>query len=82
MQCHRRRVGQLEPMLGIQLENAMLGRWVAAISFEHRIYGRKPLAVLGGHSEWVYDVTWSPDGGTLASGAGAQDGTVRYWQPA
>ena len=42
----------------------------------------KPLAVLGGHSDWVHDVTWSPDGGTLASGAGAQDGTVRYWQPA
>jgi WD40 repeat protein len=41
----------------------------------------RPLAVLGGHADWVHDVTWSPDGGTLASCAGAQDGTVRFWQP-
>ncbi len=45
MKSHRRRVGQLEPMLGIQLQNAMLGRWVAAIGFEHRIYGSKLLSV-------------------------------------
>jgi len=39
------------------------------------------IAMLGGHSDWVHGVTWAPDGRTLASCGGAQDGTIRVWQP-
>jgi WD40 repeat protein len=40
------------------------------------------VAVLGGHSDWVHGVAWSSDGQVLASCAGAQDGTLRFWRPA
>ena len=35
------------------------------------------VALLTGHTDWVWSVAFSPDGGTLASGSG--DGTVRLW---
>ncbi|HEX3147337.1 MAG TPA: hypothetical protein VHR66_04595 [Gemmataceae bacterium] len=37
----------------------------------------KELAVLKGHSRWVYTVAFSPDGKTLASGQ--QDGVILLW---
>jgi WD40 repeat protein len=39
----------------------------------------KLIVTLAGHSDWVHDVAWSPDGQTLASCGGAQDGTVKLW---
>jgi WD40 repeat protein/predicted Ser/Thr protein kinase len=38
---------------------------------------RRPLAVLSGHTDWVYGMAFSPDGTRLA--AGARDGTIRLW---
>ena len=32
-----------------------------------------------GHTSWVTSIAFSPDGGTLASGAGWQDNTIRLW---
>ena len=37
---------------------------------------------LGGHTRWVNSVAFSPDGTTLASGAGRPDNTVRLWDVA
>ena len=38
---------------------------------------REELAQLRGHSAYVFDVAWSPDGETLVSASG--DGTLRLW---
>ena len=35
-----------------------------------------------GHTSWVTSIAYSPDGGTLASGAGWQDNTIRLWDVA
>jgi WD40 repeat protein/predicted Ser/Thr protein kinase len=35
------------------------------------------IAVLSGHTDWVYGMTFSPDGTRLA--AGGRDGTIRLW---
>ena len=32
-----------------------------------------------GHTSWVTSIAYSPDGGTLASGGGWEDNTIRLW---
>ena len=41
---------------------------------------REEIAILEGHSELVWSVAFSPDGGILASGS--DDGTIRFWDVA
>jgi WD40 repeat protein len=43
--------------------------------------GGQPLHALEGHTSWVWDVAFTPDGRTLATGS-ADDGTVRLWDTA
>ncbi len=38
-----------------------------------------PLLTLSGHKDKVASLAFSPDGGQLASGGGALDGTIRIW---
>src|SRR5258708_36765162 len=46
VQSHRRRIRQFEPVLDIEFQNAMLGRWIAAVGLEHCIYRRNCLSSL------------------------------------
>src|SRR5271156_2516027 len=46
VQSHRQCIGQLKAMLYVELQNAVLGRWIAAVSLEHRVDGRKPISLL------------------------------------
>ena len=41
----------------------------------------KQIARLEGHTEHVYSVAFSPDGGVLASSAAWGDGGIRFWDP-
>ena len=43
----------------------------------HRDRRNGAVALLTGHTDWVYSVVFSPDGNTIASGS--RDSTVRLW---
>ena len=43
----------------------------------HRDRRNGAVALLTGHTDWVYSVVFSPDGNTIASGS--RDTTVRLW---
>jgi len=44
MQRHRRRVGQLEPMRDVHLQDLVLCRWLAAVRFQHYVHRRESFA--------------------------------------
>jgi WD domain, G-beta repeat len=61
------------------------GRWLAiaaagVVSIRDRLLDLRETARLEGHTNWVYSVTFSPDGKTLASGF--SDKSVRLWNVA
>jgi WD40 repeat protein len=41
----------------------------------------QPLQVLQGHTDWVEDVDWSPDGRWIGSCSFEPDCSVRLWNP-
>ena len=58
----------------------MVRRWPVAVGTGRFVLGcvhRSAEAVLEGHTDFVWSVSYSPDGQTLASGSG--DNTIRLW---
>ncbi|HUY78243.1 MAG TPA: hypothetical protein VMV29_15820 [Ktedonobacterales bacterium] len=49
--------------------------------WETQTQAQRQVATLGGHTDWVHGVDWSPDGMAVASCGGKEDGTIRLWAP-
>jgi WD40 repeat protein len=56
----------------------MFGKTIpTTLAVEQLPSGLALLKTLQGHKEWIFELTWSPDGMTLASGS--WDKTIRLW---